>query len=391
MSINLDPHQEEAVEKLSNGKILWGGVGTGKSRVAVAYYLKRESPKNVYVITTAKKRNSLDWEREFARGAVGSTPETTIAGVLTVDSWNNLGKYRDIHDGFFIFDEQRVVGSGAWTSQFLAITKRNRWILLSATPGDTWMDYVPVFVANGFYKNRTQFKYEHVVYSPFTKFPKIERYQSVGKLVRHRNDVLVEMPYNRHTVRVEKDVVVDYDRELLRRVLKDRWHVYESRPLKGVAELFATMRRVVNSSPTRLQAITDLYIRSTPRLIVFYNFNYELESLRSLAEITTVHEWNGHKHQALPTGDKWIYLVQYAAGGEGWNCITTDSMAFYSLPYSYKLWEQGHGRIDRLNTPYKRLFYYTLLSNSVIDLGIRKSLLGKKDFNERKFLQLNIT
>lgn len=384
--VTLHPHQQDAVDKLTNGKILWGGVGTGKSITAVAYYMKNEAPKDVYVITTAKKRDSLDWDKEFSKFGVGRLRDGTVAGTLTVDSWNNIGKYQDVGGAFFIFDEQRLVGSGEWATKFLAIARRNRWILLSATPGDTWMDYVPVFIANGFYRNRTEFKREHVVYNSYAKFPKIDKYVQVGRLIRNRNSLLVEMPYERHTVRNCQDVVVEYDKKMMDRVIKDRWHVFESRPLRDVAELFMVMRKVVNSSPSRLQAVRDLLTAKHPRLIVFYNFDYELESLRSLASITTVHEWNGHKHQELPTGDSWVYLVQYTAGSEGWNCITTDTMVFYSLTYSYKHWHQAHGRTDRLNTLYETLFYYTLMSKSMIDNAIRKSLDSKRSFNERTYL-----
>lgn len=373
------------MNKLDNGKILWGDVGTGKSLTAVAYYIKKEAPRNVYVITTAKKRDSLDWEKEFAKYGVGKLPGATTAGLLVVDSWNNIGRYRDVEDGFFIFDEQRLVGSGAWTGHFTRIAKRNRWILLSATPGDTWLDYIPVFVANGLYRNRTEFKREHVVYAPYVKFPKVQRYVGVGKLVRHRNNILVHMPYTRHTERVIEEIPVEYDKKLFDKVLKDRWNVYESRPLRDVAELFLVMRKVVNSSPSRLQAVKDLLVKH-PRLIVFYNFDYELEALRSLASITTVREWNGHLHQEVPETGEWVYLVQYVAGAEGWNCITTNAVCFYSFTYSYKMWHQGHGRIDRLNTTYKRLFYYYLMSNSVIDFAVRGSLKEKKSFNEASFL-----
>jgi len=384
--VTLLPHQLQASEKLANGRILWGGVGTGKSLTAAHYYMTKEAPKDVYVITTAKKRDSLDWEKEFARFGVGKTPDATLAGTLTVDSWHNIGRYRDVSGCFFIFDEQRIVGSGEWSKHFTGITRRNRWILLSATPGDTWLDYVPVFIANGFYKNRTEFKRQHVVYNTFTKFPKVDRYISVGHLVSLRNSLLVEMPYQRHTVRRTIEVPTTFDQKLFERVVKDRWHVYENRPLSGIAELFSVMRKVVNSDSSRLEATFKL-LEEHGRLIVFYNFNYELELLRSIPQTSdlTVAEWNGHKHEAIPTGDRWVYLVQYVAGAEGWNCTDTDTVVFYSLPYSYKIWEQAHGRIDRLNTPYDVLNYYILKSDSLIDRAVWKSLSTKKSFNESRY------
>lgn len=384
--VELKPHQTEAVEKLSNGKILLGGTGVGKSITAAAYYMAKEAPKNVIVITTAKKRDSFDWEEEFIKFGVGR--EMSVAGLLTVDSWNNIERYEDVEDAFFVFDEQRLVGAGAWTKSFLKIARRNRWILLSATPGDTWLDYIPVFIANGFYRNRTEFKREHVVYVRFSKFPKVERYTGEDKLERLKKSILVDMPYERHTVRHTHHMLVNHDKESLHSAIVQRWHVFEQRPLRDVAELFSVMRKIVNSDASRRDAVLEL-MEKHPKLIIFYNFNYELEILRTLGdalidgEEVEVAEWNGHKHQPIPSGDRWIYLVQYVAGAEGWNCTDTDAMVFYSLTYSYKVWHQAYGRIDRMNTPFKDLYYYVLRSNSAIDSMIMKSLKEKRNFNER--------
>lgn len=385
LTVELSPHQEKALEKLTNGNILCGDVGSGKSRAAVAYYQRRESERDVYVITTAKKRDSLDWGHEFA--AIGVGKEASLHGKLTVDSWNNLPKYKEIKDAFFIFDEQRLVGSGTWTKSFITIAQKNHWILLSATPGDTWMDYIPVFVANGFYKNRTQFKQEHVVYNTFTKFPKVDHYVGVGRLVRLRNSIVVEMPFEKHTQRIVRTIWVDHDVDAFRKVTVGRWHVFEQRPLRDVAELFLVMRKVVNSDPSRLDAIREL-LKDHPKMIIFYNFDYELEQLRELmwdARVGDIAEWNGHKHEPIPKTDKWIYLVQYAAGSEGWNCVETDTMLFYSLTYSYKMFAQAQGRIDRLNTPYTDLHYFILMSRSLIDRAIWNALSHKKTFNESHY------
>jgi hypothetical protein len=391
MTISLYDHQEAAIAQMRNGCILWGGVGSGKSLTAAAYYVRNEAPKDVYVITTAKKRDSLDWIGEFVRFGVGRTRDTTVAGILTVDSWNNIGKYADVEGAFFILDEQRLVGSGLWTDKFLKIAKKNRWILLTATPGDTWMDYVPVFLAHGFYKNRSEFKRRHVVYAPWSKFPKIQRYLEEDVLLELKHRILVEMPFHRHTKRHPLFIDCEYDADMMHAITKVRWNPWEKRPLRDIAEMFSAMRRVTNGDPSRLQAVRSL-LEKHPKLIVFYNFDYELETLRTMSDsvtadgsLTTLAEWNGHKHQEIPKTDRWVYLVQYAAGAEGWNCIETDCMVMYSLPYSYKLWEQAHGRIDRLNTPFTDLFYYILLSPSPMDTLIWKALRMKRNFTESRY------
>ena len=382
--MDLRPHQEAALREVNQGNILWGPVGSGKSRVAVAYYEKEMYDRPVYVITTAKKRDSKDWEGEFASIGVGKESDATVMGILTVDSWNNIHKYTEVSDCFFIFDEQRLVGSGTWVKSFLKIARNNFWIMLSATPGDTWLDYIPVFIANGFYKNRTQFKVQHVVYEPYVKFPKVRRYLDTGILEQHRNQILVRMKFSSETIRHEITLPVEYNEELLNHIIKNRWHIYKNQPIRDITELFQVMRKVVNSDPSRVRKIED-YLDQHEKMVIFYNFNYELDILRKLDHRAEIAEWNGHKHEPIPTSKSWVYLVQYVAGSEGWNCIETDTVLFYSLTYSYKLWEQAHGRIDRMNTPYTDLYYYTLRSKSIIDNAVWRSLRDKKNFNVNHF------
>lgn len=376
MTPPLHPHQQDALGKMHNGAILWGAVGSGKSRVAMAYYVKKESPKDVVVITTAKKRDALDWQGEALKWHVGVKDQT-----LTVDSWNNLKKYTQDEGKFFIFDEQRLVGSGAWVKAFLKIARANSWIMLTATPGDTWMDYIAVFVANGFYTNKTHFIREHVVFSSFTKYQKVDRYIGVQKLVRLRSEILVKMPFDKHTLRWPHEEIVGFDEEMMRKVVKDRWNPFEEKPIKDVAEMYYLARKVVNSDPERL-IVLDKLLELRRRLIVFYNFDYELAMLRQMKEVVPFAEWNGHRHEEIPPTDRWIYAVQYTAGSEGWNCIETDTEVFWSLTYSFKAFEQSKGRIDRMDSPYLNLHYYVIRSKSWIDEAIWKAISSKRNFQE---------
>lgn len=405
MAIELDQNQLEAIEQLHNGSILCADVGAGKSRTALAYYYIKEckgkikingegsrgdmdSPRDLYIITTAKKRDSTEWLEECAPFCLTANPEVNVSGVkVTIDSWNNISKYKKVNGAFFIFDEQRVVGRGAWVKAFLKITAKNRWILLSATPGDAWSDYIPVFVANGFYKNRTEFDRIHTVYSRFAKYPKVERYENTGRLIKMRNSILVNMTVQRDTIQHHENVNVDYDKELYKRIWRDRWDIYDNCPIKETGKLFYLMRRVVNSDPSREYEIRRLsYLH--PRIIIFYNFDYELEALRRVAEELKIDfaEWNGKKHEELPSSKCWFYLVQYASGAEGWNCTETNAVVFYSQSYSYRMTVQASGRIDRRNTKYRDLYYYHFKSKSPIDLAIARALKNKKNFNERSFL-----
>ena len=412
---NVEPflrdYQMDAVMNMTNGCILNGGVGSGKSRTGLYYYFKEQGgsiedreyipmikPKDLYIITTAMKRDSLEWEGELANFLISKDPEKNelYDNKIVIDSWNNIKKYVDVRDSFFIFDEDRLTGSGVWVKTFYKIARSNNWIILSATPGDTWQDYIPVFVANGFYKNKTEFTREHCVYSRYTKFPKIERYINTGRLIRLRNRILIDMDFERHTVPHHEDIYVKYDVDKYKDVMRNRWDIYKNEPIQQASGLCYVLRRVVNEDESRVTALLEL-LEDHPRAIIFYNFDYERDmllhvfseygqSMDNYEDIFDVAEWSGHAHQPLPDGDRWVYLVQYTAGCEGWNCIKTDTIIFFSQNYSYKVMAQAAGRIDRLNSPYRDLYYYHLKSRSGIDLAISNALKKKKKFNESRWI-----
>lgn len=398
--------QMEAVKKARNGSILNGSVGSGKSRTGLFYYFKEQegwiegsnytpmkNPKDLYIITTAKKRDSLEWDGEMALYRLSTDPETNYyKNKVVVDSWNNIKKYADIKGSFFILDEDRVTGSGAWVKAFLKIAKNNDWIILSATPGDVWNDYWAVFVANGFYKNKTEFQREHIIYSRFAKYPQIERYIGTQRLERLRNRILIDMTVQRHTKPHHEDVYCNYDVQFYKDIFKRRWDPFKDEPVQQASSLCYVLRRIVNADESRQVALLEL-LEDHPKAIIFYNFDYERDILLNLgyAEGTKVAEWSGHAHQPVPTGSKWVYLTQYTSGCEGWNCITCDTIIFYSQNYSYKVMTQAAGRIDRLNTKFIDLYYYHLKSRSSIDLAISRALKEKKQFNETRWLNKWIT
>lgn len=402
--IGLRDYQLDAVKRMQNGCILNGGVGSGKSRTSLAYYYAKnggelcseeyvpmdDPPPDLYIITTAMKRDKMEWEQELIPFLLSTYPEHNLySNKVMIDSWNNIKKYIDVRDAFFIFDEQRVIGSGTWVKTFLKITKSNEWVLLSATAGDTWMDYIPVFIANGFYKNRSEFLREHVVYSRFSKYPKVDRYLNTGRLIRLRNKILIDMDFQRKTIAHHEDVYAKYDISKYKDVGKTRWDPYKNEPIINAAGLCYVWRKIVNSDQSRQVALLEI-LEKHPKAIIFYNFDYELDILKRVCTYGgyEVAEWNGHKHQPIPDdGERWTYLVQYNAGAEGWNSIKTDTIIFFSQNYSYKVMVQAAGRIDRMNTPYTDLYYYHLKSRSGIDLAISKALRDKKKFNETRYVK----
>ena len=397
--ISLDSEQLGAISRMKNGCILWGGVGTGKSRTALGYFYKEYggdlkskgktrmiNPPDLYIITTAKKRDSFEWDSDMEPFLLKRGEGNFYDNKVIIDSWNNIQKYSEVKDSFFIFDEQRVVGYGAWTKAFLKIAKSNKWIMLSATPGDKWEDYIPVFIANGFYKNKTDFIAHHVVYKPRVKFPQVLRYLEVHRLIRLRDSVLVPMNVEMRAIQHHNDVTLPYDIQKYRDITRSRFNPITNTPIESASEYCYLLRRIVNSDEARSDEVLRI-CEENPKVIIFYNFNYELEILKSIEYPygTTVAEWNGHKHQNIPKSGRWVYLVQYTAGAEGWNCIETNIMIFYSQSYSYKTTVQASGRINRRNTPFSDLYYYHFKSRAPIDSSISRALSSKKEFNVRSF------
>lgn len=395
-------YQMDAVNRVRNGSILCGSVGSGKSRTGLYYYFKEnggwidengyvpmKNPQDLYIITTAKKRDSLEFEDELRHYLLSSNPEANglYNNKIVIDSWNNIKKYVDIKGAFFLLDEQRLVGSGAWVKAFYKIAKNNDWILLTATPGDSYMDYIPVFVANGFFKNQSEFKRNHVIYDPYvTKFPKVKGFMGTRYLDQLRKRVLVEMDYKHDIRKHHIEIRCDFNIEDYKFTMKNRWNKFKNEPIQQASSLCYVLRRIVNSDESRQIRLLEI-LESTPRAIIFYNFDYEREILLNLAyqEDVEIAEWSGHAHQPIPKSEKWVYLCQYTSACEGWNCIKTNVIIFYSQSYSYKVMTQAAGRIDRLNTPYDDLYYYHLRSRSAIDIAINRALVTKKQFNEKKF------
>lgn len=448
--MKLYQHQLKAIDKIRNGSILCGGVGTGKTLTALGYYYIKNGgskswlnnkedyqymvkPVDLYVITTAKKRDSMDWEDEMAPFLLSPDQKITpYKNKVIVDSWNNIQKYQNVRNAFFIFDEDRLIGNGKWVKAFYKIAKNNHWIILSATPGDTWMEYIPVFIANGFYRTRYEFINEHVIYDPYSKYWKVQRYVNEERLIRLRDLILVKMDYEKHTEPIHEDIWCSYNKETYKKIQKERVDLtsfvcfpanngassYEigsdiplkdvppvaegidyipkdgdfveiyNKPIESPSQLCHALRRVINSDVSRAEKLLDIF-KDHPKIIIFYNFNYELDILLRTFEGLDVKivQYNGHKHEPIPDGDckKWVYLVQYTAGAEGWNCIKTNCIVFYSQNYSYKIMAQAYGRIDRLNTPFTKLYYYHLVSKAPIDLAIRRSIEEKKKFNETRW------
>lgn len=375
--ISMYEYQLEAINKLQSGMILWGNVGSGKSRTSLYFYCKNYSNKKLLIITTAQKRNNGEWLEECK--VFGLKP--------IIDSWNNIRKYEKYENYFIIFDEDHLTGYGAWSKTFIKMAKCNDWLVLTGTPGDNYSEFMTVFIAKGWYKNKRDFEENHVIYSRYSKYPKVDRYINQGLLEKHRRDILVKMFIEKRP-RVHKEIVItQYDISKYKKAYKDK-RDENNKPFKNATAFCLYLRKICNEDESKIVKVRELLLKHN-KVIIFYNYIYEKEILLKLLKTMktfNVGEYNGQHHDDIPIGERWAYLCQYTAASEGWNCLLCDTMIFFSMSYSYKSMEQAAGRINRVNTPYKDLYYYYLRTTSSIDLSINRALSTKRNFNESTFI-----
>ena len=398
----LKPEQQEAVDKLQSGNILVAGTGAGKSRTGLYWYFKENGgafigdeykpmtdPKDLYIITTAEKRNTHDWDKEMSLYLLSTNPEANhYQNKVVVNSWQQISKYKTVSGAYFLFDEDHLTGTGEWVKSFLKIAKNNKWIILTATPGDKYEDYGPVFVANGYFSSISEFKQRHIIYDYRPGWPRFVKCVGTARLDRLKQRIIVRMNYE-HKVEVHStDILCDYDTVLYKTVVRQRWNPYENKPIENASQYCYCLRRITNLDESRVEACKEI-VNQRNRVIIFYNHDPELYLLREVdfGPDVAIAELNGHKHEAIPDTPRWVYLVNYAAGAEAWECTKTDTVIFYSQNYSYKTMVQAAGRIDRRNTPFSDLYYYHLKSRAPIDLAIEQCIKAKKKFNENTFAQ----
>lgn len=377
MAVTFKDYQKRAINQMHNGCILCGGVGAGKSLTSLGYIDKVYPSGTVYIITPARKRNTGEWFDDIRKNDMDETR-------FVVDSWNNLSKYKDVKDAFFLFDEQKVSGKGTWAKSLIRIAKSNQWILLSATPGDTYDDYATVLIANGFVRNRTTWYDEYCVTKsqPFFHIVDHKNKDVIDMMIRR---IFIKMDYQSDKKRIERVIPIQArSAGEEKEILMTHKAPGAQMPFTTFAAAIAYVRMNCYDKSKKTEALRKI-IEKHKKIIVFYNFLSEkLEIERAAIDANvTINFYNGQRHDPIPDTDEWVYGVQYNSGAEAWNCITTNAMVFYSPNYSYKTMEQAHGRIDRVNSPYECLYYYMLLNELNIDNKVMNALSSKKDFNEK--------
>lgn len=145
-------------------------------------------------------------------------------------------------------------------------------------------------------------------------------------------------------------------------------------------------------NPAKLEAFRDLVESTNDRLIVFYNFNDELEKLSRIA-------WENHRPVAVVNGKQKdllpyenapdsITFIQYQAGAMGLNLQKANKIVYFTPPLSSELFEQSKKRIHRIGQE-KTCFYYYLTCKGSIEEKIYRTLAMRRDYTDKLFEESN--
>lgn len=147
-----------------------------------------------------------------------------------------------------------------------------------------------------------------------------------------------------------------------------------------------TASRQLCNSKDKQQAFIDLINSINDRVVVFYNFDSELDTLKTLVKDRPIAEVNGHTNteQIYHDNDNCVLFVQYQAGARGLNLQDGNKIIYYSLTLSSDLFEQSKKRIHRIGTKYP-CFYWILQTKDSVEESIYKSLNRQEDYNEELF------
>ena len=141
----------------------------------------------------------------------------------------------------------------------------------------------------------------------------------------------------------------------------------------------------------KLEALKDLLESSDDRIIIFYNFNNELDSIKELCEELNrpVSEVNGQVKDLTNWNEQnnTVLLGQYQAASMGLNLQQANKIIYFTPPLSSELFEQSKKRISRIGQT-RNCFYYLLICKNSIEEKIYKTLEERRDFTDELFREL---
>ena len=425
-----DYQQQIVDEKYEDSKALFMQMGTGKTFVSMAFFEKSERAK-LLVVCLATKVD--DWNRDLTdelgldevvslnKGTKKNRELMEDAQYLVISfesSWRldkELVAWVD-DDTYIIVDEShKIKNPSSKVGKFMRKlgAKTDYKTILTGTPqSNGYIDYYNQFHFLGYLDmNQTNFKKRYAItqmmqYGAGPIFQEIIGYRNTEELdeMIHNHSVFYDRKLDDEELPDEIPVYFpSYPK--YRKISNDK--VYEFKD--GTLEIYDTLgagvmlqRQLASGyiskggntevlDKSKLDWMRDFLEGYDERVVVFYNYNAELEQLKQLLERLDrpYSEYNGHRKdlRAFQESSEGVVLANYGSASTGINdFVIASTMVMYSLTTSYIDFEQAKKRIDRIGQTKKPLFYF-LIMKGTIDARVYHSLQEGKDFDERMYAE----
>lgn len=393
--------------------------GTGKTVTSLALFKKSKQPKLLVICIISKLQ---DWKDDIASETLrdsiilnqGSKKNKEIIEKREVDTYiinfesvwrieDEILKWAD-EETYIIVDESHKMKSNSSKvgKFFKKLKKRTKTkCILTGTPQSSgYLDYYnQMYFIDAFNINLSMFKDTFCVYETrrYTGYPfqELVGYKNVGALERSikKNSVFFKREINNNEIPVDIDVKLpkpkEYNKFVLTRIYKDYAADNSSKMFVGLRTASSGYIGGHKIDNPKIQWLEEYLEGLDYRVVLFYNFNVERDSIRELLDKMKIpySEYNGeikdltnfHKH------DNAVVLCQYMSASLGINDLVKSNVCvMYSPSTNYTDYVQSKKRIDRIGQTKKPLFY-NLYCEKTVEENILKTIKKGQNFDDKMF------
>lgn len=319
-------------------------------------------------------------------------------GIINYELAYRREELRKLKDFTMMLDESSMIkNETAKRTKFILSLKPSHTILLSGTPTDGKYEFLYSQLRLLGWKITKTAYYNRYIKTELRSyggpmFRVVTGYKNVSELkaklkeygaVFAKAEEVIKLP-EKTFIKEYSTVSSDY-----KKFMKDRIIKIDDKELTGDSTLSKRLyARMLCSaySKDKISRLIDLVNSTSDRVIIFYNFNTELEALRKVLFDRPISIVNGQVKdlKAYENNDNSVTLIQYQAGAMGLNLQKANRIIYFSLPERSELFEQSKARICRIGQE-KQCYYHIMMCHKSVEEKIYECLLMRKDYTDELF------
>ena len=412
MKIELLPHQKKAIQRTENFNRVayYHDMGLGKTFTGSEKLMSYKTHKKLIICQKSKLPDWIEHMNKYYSDIVYDLSDKdqfyryivshNSIGVINYDLVFRRPDIAKLHDFSLLLDESSLIqNSKAKRTKFILKLNPDGIVLLSGTPvGGKYenlysqLKLLGIKMTNSEYWSRF-IKYRIECYSGFPcKIP--YGYKNVDELISLLNSHGADFLKSDEVIDLPEQVFYHIDHGISNKyyddILRDKYTVIDGKefiadnPLKRLLYLRICCGAY---NAERLNRFSDLLESTDNRIVVFYNFNAELDAIIKVCDkpYSIVNGQNKNIDNFV-NHDNGVVFVQYQSGAMGLNLQKANIIIYYSLPLSSELYEQSKKRIHRIGQK-STCFYYIMRCKKSVEEHIEKTLNMRRDYTDRLFEQ----